>query len=275
MRTRFRHARALTAVALMTVALASLGATAVAEEHAVNLEPTHGLPGVSVTVKVTTETAEPSPESSDSGSWPQATGSPTCEAFWDDDPKPVDDSDCDVDRNGNISWSGSFTVPDDAIEGAHSVTVRYGLTADGTALGSATFTVDAPVVTTTSPQPSSTTPNQPADEPTESTDDPTSATAATSSDQTISTTNADASVDGGPPGIVIIMAALALIVAGILSWIIRGLRQRSPRWVSQHVRVVARVGPPQIIESGPRGRPATSVRLEIHRDEPRQERPTL
>src|SRR3954453_7073103 len=109
MRTGFRHARALAVVALMTVALASLGATAAAEQHAVDLEPTHGLPGVSVMVTVTAETAESSTENSDDGPRPQATGSPTCEAFWHDDPDPVDESECDVDRNGNISWSGSFT----------------------------------------------------------------------------------------------------------------------------------------------------------------------
>jgi hypothetical protein len=254
----------------MTTALSSLGGTAAAEAHEVALDPTHGLPGDSVTVDVTTETTEPDPESTDNEPLPRATGSPTCEAYWDGYPEPVASSECDVDRNGNISWSGSFTVPEDAAEGEYEVEVRYGLTEAGTVLGSATFTVDAPVVTTTSPDPGPTATG----EPTESTDDPTSEAADTSSDETISTTNADANVGGGPPGIVMIMAALALIAAGILSWIIRGLRQRSPKWVSQHVRVVAATGPPQIIERGPRRRPATSVRLEIHRDEPRQEGPT-
>jgi hypothetical protein len=274
MRTRFRHVRALAAVALMTVALASLGATAAAEEYVVTLDHSHGLSGDSVTVNVTTETTEPAPESTDSGPLPQATGNPTCAAFWDDDQDSVTHSECDFDRYSGISWSGSFTVPEDATEGAHTVEVRDGPTKAATLLGSATFTVDAPVVTTTSPRPPPTTTNKPTGEPTQSTDDPTSAAAATSSDETISTTNADASVGGGPPGIVTIMAAFAIIVAGILSWIIRGLRQRSPKWVSQHVRVVAAAGPLQIIENGPRRRPATSVRLEIHRDEPRQERST-
>lgn len=267
MRTRFRHVRAIVAVALMTAALSSLDGTAAAEKLAVNLEPTHGLPGDSVTVNVNMPTTDPDPETSEGEPLPQATGSPTCEAYWDDDEEPVAQSECDVDGNGDISWSASFTVPKGATEGTHDVTVRYGLTEAGTALEPVTFTVDAPVVTTTSPEP-------PPNTTTESTDDPTSVAAAASPDETISTTNAGAST-GGPPGIAIVMAALALIAAGILSWMIRGFRQRSSRWVSQHVRVVAAAGPPQIVERGPRRRPATSVRLEIHRNEPRQERPRL
>lgn len=268
MRTRFRHVRAVVAVALMTVALSSLAGTATAEKLEVDLDPTHGLPGISVTVNVNMPTAEPSEESSQGEPLPQATGNPTCGAYWDDDPAPVAESECDVDRYSGTFWSASFTVPEDATEGEHYVTVRYGLTEAGTALEPVTFTVDAPVVTTTSSEP----PPNTTTEATEATEDPTSTAADVSPDETVSTTNAGAST-GGPPGIAIFLAALALIAAGVLSWMIRGLRQRSSKWVSQHVRVVAATGPPQISESGPRRRPAVSVRLEIHRNEPRQERP--
>jgi hypothetical protein len=267
MRTRLRHVRALAVVALMTAALSSLAGTAAAEKLVV-LEPAHGLPGVSV--NVTMGTTESSQETSEGDPPPQATGSPICGAYWDDEPDPVVMSECDVDRNANISWSASFTVPEGATEGAHKVTVRYVRSVEGTEFEPVTFTVDAPVVTSQEPPPNTTT--EPTGDPTEVTDDPTSTDAAASPDETIPTTNADASTSG-PPGIVVIMAALALIAAGVLSWMIRGLRQRSSKWVSQHVRVVAAAGPLQIIESGSRRRPTTSVRLEIHRNEPRQERP--
>jgi hypothetical protein len=273
MRARSRHVRAIVTVALMTAALSSLDATAAAEKPAADLEPTHGLPGVSVTVNVNMPTTDPDPETSEGKPRPQATGSPTCEAYWDDDEEPVAQSECDVDGNGDISWSDSFTVPEDATEGTHDVTVRYGLTEAGTALEPVTFTVDAPVVTSQDPPPNTT--DESTGDATESTDDPTSAAAAASPDETISTTNADANTSG-PPGIAVIIAALALIAAAILSWMIRGLRQCSSRWVSRHVRVVVAAGPPQIVESGPRRRrPAVSVRLEIRGNEPRRERPRL
>jgi hypothetical protein len=274
MQTRFRRVRALVTVVLMAAALSSLAGTAAAEKLAVNLEPAHGPPGVSVTVNVTMATIKPDPESATGEPLPQATGNPTCEAFWDDDPEPVVTSQCDVDINAGIFWSDSFTVSEDATEGAHRVEVHYGLTRAGTTLEPVNFTVDAAVVTTTSPEPPPDTATGSTGDPADSADVSASTIVAAPPDETISTTNADAST-GGPPGIAVIMAALALIAAGILSWMIRGLRQRSSRWVSQHVRVVTATRPPRIVESGSRRRRAISIRLEIHGNEPRQEHPRL
>jgi hypothetical protein len=123
--------RAVVAVALMTAALSSLAGTATAEKLEVDLDPTHGLPGVSVTVTVNVPTTESSEEGFEGEPLPKATGNPTCGAYWDDDPAPVAESECDVDRYSGIFWSGSFTVPEDATEGEHYVTVRYGPTEAG------------------------------------------------------------------------------------------------------------------------------------------------
>lgn len=272
--TRFRSACALAAVASMTAALWLVDGAVATAQPTINLDPDHGPPGVTVTITASVPTSTGTSETDSSttataSSQVESTRESSClYAFWDNDADMGTELTCGPLEEADTVVLGDFEVPQEAEVGEHQVGIGHVAGPhEARIFLEATFTVDPLVTTTTNRETTTTRKTTPTVDPT------TVSETTTSSDEIISTDTAGSSTGGPSPATIVIVALLALGLAVVSPLIARGLRQRSPRWIAQHVRFVASTAPPQILGRAPRHRPATSVRLEVRRDEPRRKPP--
>jgi hypothetical protein len=227
-------------------------------DQAVEVTPAHGLPGSTITVT------------------PKVQSQPSdCVVVWDTDPQQKTFA-CGWDAKKKRFLSTALTVPKTASTGTHKINV-YLWDADGTVVISGSFNVDPPVTTSTTPTTDTHDPPTPTVRPATptpptlpiSTTPPTTTTTPTpSSPTTTDTTTHEQSHGGGTPlGVVMIIALASAVTLPIA---IRGLRQRSPKWVAEHVSFHTTAGLLRINEGGSRSGAATSVRIEVHVDSPRR-----
>lgn len=263
----------LVAAVVLVVLWLSAPLSAAAQEETLALDPTHGLPGKEVRVE------------------PRIVGEYTCSVEWDGVPvEGVDGFSCGQVAGSATFGSTSITVPLDAAVGLHTIRVVYitvlvtTTTTTSTSSSnvvelrrqagsvSAWFIVDPPDTSTTTTTPLSPT----LTEDPESTETGTSDSTATT--ESTGTSSSPVVVAGGsgtdmPVGLALLVAVVALAAAIATPPLLRGLRRRSPRWVARHLRVATTTGTARIATTGAQRRPATSVRLEVHVDQPRQGRP--
>jgi len=272
--------RVVTAAAALALWLPAAPPMAAAQTNWLELIPTHGQPGSEVSVVPHIANSE----FDCAADFPQEVG-------WDSKPFT-----CGQAKGSTAFGSTALWIPADAAAGPHQVRVQFSRSVVNFQDSSlfADFTVDQPPgeSTTDPPTSDSETPTTSPTEPPATAPKPTAPDGSrathgpgTPGATTTTTTAPAAGTTTDPPtgtgvvdlsrnlplGFALLAAVLALAAAIAMPKLVRTLRRRTPRWVSQNLRVVIDPGIPRTVAPVTRSGPATTVRLAVRVDQPRKE----